>query len=201
MGYLEGFGGGRKSSFGPQDIAAALRFSRRSVSCTADLSSNNISLKKREHHLSQNSNATYFKISLISLKLGLLLGSYDQHCDISEYNLGGQFAGSASRSPLSIFVKTSLFFTPWNGFTPNINISHMHTPGIDKLHKTGRTWKGIRTEHPDIARYGKTSEIDALGTHPLDGQLPFRRFVVTLVVAHRTRKSKIGQLDAVVGTN
>lgn len=70
----------------------------------------------------------YFNISLISLKLGLFDGSKNQHCDIKEYSRGGQLGGSGNRSPFSIFVKTSLFLTPWNGLTPNINISHIHTP-------------------------------------------------------------------------
>jgi len=73
---------------------------------------------------------TYFKTSLMSLNVGLLLGSNDQHWDIRLYNLGGHLGGRASRSPFSILPITSLFLTPWNGLTPIISTSHMHTPNI-----------------------------------------------------------------------
>lgn len=73
---------------------------------------------------------TYFNTSLTSLNVGLLLGSNDQHCDIRLYSLGGHFEGNANRSPFSILPITSLFLIPWNGFTPIINTSHMHTPNI-----------------------------------------------------------------------
>lgn len=71
---------------------------------------------------------TYYNTSLIVLKSGLLCGSYVQHCDISEYNRGGQLLGNGSLSPFSSFPMTSLFLIPWNGFTPNIKISHVQTP-------------------------------------------------------------------------
>lgn len=56
--------------------------------------------------------STYYKVSLMPLKSGRLCGSYDQHCDISEYNRGGQSNGSGNRSPFSNFPITSLFLTP-----------------------------------------------------------------------------------------
>ena len=33
--------------------------------------------------------------------------------------------------------------------------------------------KLLLTKHPDVAGGGEASEVDALGGHPLDGQLPF----------------------------
>lgn len=73
---------------------------------------------------------TYYSVSFTFLKSGRLCGSYDQHCDISEYRRGGQWAGNGSRSPFSSLPITSLFLMPWNGFTPSIRISHVHTPNI-----------------------------------------------------------------------
>jgi len=40
---------------------------------------------------------------------------------------GGQLGGNGNLSPASILSITALFLTPWNGFTPYVNISHMHT--------------------------------------------------------------------------
>ena len=72
----------------------------------------------------------------MSEKLGLRDGSYDQQVFINWYKLGGQLAGKGSLSPASILPITSGFFTPWNGFTPYMVISHMHTPA--KFHE--HTW-------------------------------------------------------------
>lgn len=74
--------------------------------------------------------STHYKVSLIFLKLGRLCGSYAQHCDINEYNRGGQSNGNGRRSPFSNLPITSLFLTPWNGLIPNIKISHAQTPNI-----------------------------------------------------------------------
>lgn len=67
---------------------------------------------------------------MIRLKFGRLSGSYAQHWDINEYNLGGQLGGNGRRSPFSSFNITSLFLTPWKGFTPSMSISQMQTPDI-----------------------------------------------------------------------
>lgn len=71
---------------------------------------------------------TYNKVSFNWWAVGLCEGSYAQQRDMTEYSLGGQRGGSASRSPFSSLPMTSLFFTPLKGFTPSIRISHMHTP-------------------------------------------------------------------------
>jgi hypothetical protein len=76
------------------------------------------------------SSGTYYNTSFTFLKSGRLCGSYDQHCDMSEYKRGGQFGGNGNRSPFSNLPITSLFLVPWNGLMPNIRISQVHTPNI-----------------------------------------------------------------------
>lgn len=73
---------------------------------------------------------TYESLVFNSWNLGRLDGSYDQHSIMIWYNVGGQFGGRASRSPLSILPMTFSLATPWKGFTPYIIISQIHTPNI-----------------------------------------------------------------------
>lgn len=133
MGPRAGLGGAT-SSPAPQDMAATRRFSRRIVSQSLCRSSMSISLLKNTNHQYLKHKTTlrpantHYSTSLMFLKLGRLCGSYDQHCDISEYSRGGQFGGNGSRSPFSSFPITSQFLIPWNGFTPSIRISQVQTP-------------------------------------------------------------------------
>ena len=53
------------------------------------------------------------------------------------------------------------------------------------------------TKHPDVAGGGEPAEVDALGRHPLDGQLALARLVVCVLV-YPPRQPEVGELDAVV---
>ena len=87
-------------------------------------------------------------------KVGLLSGSYAQHCVNNEYSLEGHDGGKDSLSPLSNLPITSPFFTPWKGLIPNIKISHTQTPEslerikllvVDKQKLLRSSWEMIKS--------------------------------------------------------
>ena len=53
------------------------------------------------------------------------------------------------------------------------------------------------TKHPDVAGGGEPAEVDALGRHPLDGQLALARLVVGVLV-YPPRQPEVRELDTVV---
>lgn len=72
----------------------------------------------------------------------------------------------------------------------------MHTPATTPFPIRNFPPSVQPTEHPHVAGGREPPEVDALGTHPLDGQLPLGGLVVALVVAHPAREPEVGQLDA-----
>lgn len=65
------------------------------------------------------------------VKLGRAVDSYAQQWSHRSNNAWGQYEpGSGSRTPFSIWVITSAFAMPWNGFLPIVKISHMQTANI-----------------------------------------------------------------------
>ena len=63
-----------------------------------------------------------------------------------------------------------------------INTKHKPVLRIRKILHTMHTGtQRMRTKHPDIAEAGEASEVDALGRHPLNGQLASRGDIVVSV--------------------
>ena len=58
---------------------------------------------------------------------------------------------------------------PYKHIKLNINLFYIYVKSYILYVYTGT--QRARTEHPDIAEAGEASEVDALGRHPLDGQL------------------------------